>query len=58
MLNIKPVLTLTKEGKLEAYAKVHGLEVLVQEPHRRAPNVRPRGYGENFAPDRRMPWTH
>lgn len=42
----------------EDYAREHGLEFVVQEPHRRAPNVRPRGYGENFATDRRMPWTH
>lgn len=42
----------------EDYAREHGLEFVVQEPHRRAPNVRPRGYGENFATDRRVPWTH
>ena len=42
----------------EDYASEHGLDYVVQEPHRRAPNVRPRGYGENFATDRRMPWTH
>lgn len=42
----------------EDYAKERGLDFVVQEPHIRAQNVRPRGYGENFAPDRRMPWTH
>ena len=42
----------------EDYAREHGLDYVVQEPHRRAPNIRPRGYGENFATDRRMPWTH
>lgn len=42
----------------EAYAKAHGIEVLVQPPQRRGLNVRPRGYGENFTPDRRTPWTH
>lgn len=42
----------------EAYAKAHNLDYQVAEPNRRAPNVRPRGYGENFATDRRAPWTH
>ncbi|UXU74657.1 MULTISPECIES: ETC complex I subunit [unclassified Paracoccus (in: a-proteobacteria)] len=42
----------------EDYAREHGLEYEVIEPHFRAANVRPRGYGENFATDRRMPWTH
>ena len=45
-------------AEAEAYAKAHGLEYVVTEPHRRAPNVRPRGYGENFSSDRRAPWTH
>ncbi|RJL19096.1 ETC complex I subunit [Paracoccus siganidrum] len=42
----------------EEYAREHGLDYVVQEPHSRAPNIRPRGYGENFATDRRAPWTH
>ena len=42
----------------EDYAREHGLDFIVQEPHRRAQNIRPRGYGENFATDRRAPWTH
>ena len=42
----------------EDYAKERGLDFVVQEPHKRAPNIRARGYGENFATDRRMPWTH
>lgn len=44
--------------KAEAYAKSHGIEYVVLPPQRRAPNIRTRGYGENFVPDRRMPWTH
>lgn len=40
------------------YAREHGLEYVVQPPQGRATNIRPRGYGENFATDRRMPWTH
>lgn len=42
----------------EAYAKAHGLRVEVQAAQKRAVNIRPRGYAENFAPDRRQPWTH
>ncbi|MCE5974265.1 ETC complex I subunit [Sinirhodobacter sp. WL0062] len=42
----------------EAYAKEQGLEYTVTEPHKRAANVRVRGYGENFASDRRANWTH
>ncbi len=48
------------ESKEEAldYAREHGIEAVVQEPKERKHNIRPRGYGENFATDRRAPWTH
>ena len=42
----------------EDYAREHGLSYILQEPNRRAPVIRPRGYGENFATDRRSSWTH
>ena len=42
----------------EAYAKAHGITAVVLPPQNRGVNVRPRGYGENFATDRRLPWTH
>lgn len=42
----------------EDYAREHGLDYVIQYSHRRAPSIRPRGYGENFATDRRAPWTH
>ena len=42
----------------EDYARERGLDYEVIEPHTRAPNIRPRGYGENFATDRREVWTH
>ena len=45
-------------AEAEAYAKSKGLDYIVTEPKPRAPNVRPRGYGGNFATDRRLPWTH
>ena len=42
----------------EAYAKERGIPYDVVAPHARRPNIRPRGYGENFATDRRETWTH
>ncbi|MFZ5709460.1 MAG: ETC complex I subunit [Pseudomonadota bacterium] len=42
----------------EAYARDEGIDYVVIEPHGRAPNIRPRGYGENFATDRKGQWTH
>lgn len=47
----------TKEAALE-YARDKGIDAVVVEPKRRQSNVRPRGYGENFATDRRGAWTH
>lgn len=42
----------------EAYATAKGIEFEVIEPKARKPVIRPRGYGENFATDRRGAWTH
>jgi NADH dehydrogenase len=42
----------------EAYAAEHGIDVVVTEPKPRRPVIRPRGYGENFATDRKGAWTH
>lgn len=42
----------------EDYANQHGIEFTVMEPQIRKPNIRPRGYGENFATDRKGAWTH
>ncbi|MFD1343282.1 ETC complex I subunit [Litorisediminicola beolgyonensis] len=47
----------TKEAALE-YARDHGIDAQVFEPKERKFNVRPRGYAENFAVDRRGAWTH
>ncbi|MDQ2064827.1 ETC complex I subunit [Xinfangfangia sp. CPCC 101601] len=41
-----------------AYAASKGIEATVIEPQPRKANIRPRGYGENFATDRRGAWTH
>jgi len=40
------------------YAKDHGIDAVVQEPKPRKANIRPGGYGENFATNRRSVWTH
>lgn len=40
------------------YAEERGIEYIVLQPKKRKVNVRPRGYGGNFAPDRRQVWTH
>ena len=42
----------------EAYAASKGIEFDMIEPKARKPVIRPRGYGENFATDRRGAWTH
>ena len=42
----------------EAYARDQGIDVVVTDPHRRKPNIRPGGYGDNFATNRRETWTH
>jgi NADH dehydrogenase len=47
----------TRDAAL-SYAREHGIDATVQEPHKRKPNIRQRGYGENFATNRRGAWTH
>lgn len=47
----------TKEAAQD-YARAHGIEAVVIEPKKRKPNIRPGGYGENFATNRRGAWTH
>ena len=42
----------------EDFARARGIEVAVSAPKPRRPGIRPRGYGENFAVDRRVAWTH
>ena len=47
----------TKEAALE-YARDNGIDAVVTEPHSRKPNIRPNGYGDNFATNRKQVWTH
>ena len=42
----------------EAYATANAIEFDVIEPQKRKALIRQRGYGENFATDRRGVWTH
>lgn len=47
----------TKEAA-EDYARERGIEFDVIDPHARRANIRPGGYGENFATNRKGVWTH
>ena len=40
------------------YAQANGIEAVMREAQPRQHNIRPRGYGENFATERRGSWTH
>ena len=40
------------------YAQENGIAASVTEPQKRKPIVRPGGYAENFATNRRVVWTH
>ncbi len=47
----------TKEAA-EDYARDRGIDFDVVDPHARSANIRPGGYGENFATNRKGVWTH
>lgn len=47
----------TKEAAMD-YATANGIDARVYEAKQRKPIVRPGGYGENFATNRRGVWTH
>jgi hypothetical protein len=51
-------LTFDTREAAEAYANEKGFAFDVTEPKARKPILRPRGYGENFATDRKGAWTH
>lgn len=51
-------MTFESREEAVAYAEAHGIDAIVVEPKPRRPNIRPRGYGENFATQRRNAWTH
>ncbi|MEP2642326.1 ETC complex I subunit [Roseobacter sp.] len=47
----------TKDAAVD-YAHENDIDADVQEPKKRRANIRPGGYGENFATGRRGAWTH
>jgi len=47
----------SKEAALD-YARERNIDATVTEPKSRKPNIRPNGYGDNFATNRRTVWTH
>lgn len=47
----------SKQAALD-YANDHGIDAVVTEPKPRKHNIRPGGYGDNFATNRRSVWTH
>ena len=47
----------SKEAALD-YARAQGIEAAVSEPNKRKSHIRPSGYGDNFATNRRTVWTH
>lgn len=51
-------LSFATEAEARAYAEGQGWMVQVVPPQTRKPNIRPGGYGENFATGRREPWSH
>jgi ETC complex I subunit conserved region len=42
----------------QLYAQTKGIDAVVTLPKPRKAVIRPRGYGENFATDRKGAWTH
>jgi hypothetical protein len=51
-------LTFPSREEAVAYAERHGIPYQTFEPKRRSHILRQNGYGDNFSPHRRVPWTH
>ncbi len=51
-------LTFESCEEAEEYARRHGIPYTIVPPHERRANVRRMGYADNFAANRRIPWTH
>ncbi len=45
-------------AEAEEYARDRGIDYDVAEPNIRKANIRPGGYGDNFATHRKGAWTH
>lgn len=46
------------QEEAETYARENRIDYVVLPVHGRKANIRPMGYGENFATGRRGAWTH
>lgn len=51
-------LTFESKEAATAYAQRNGIAFRVAEPKTRKPIIRPGGYGDNFAYNRKAAWTH
>ena len=51
-------LRFTSKDEAVAYAEKHGIAYRLSEPKPRKQTIRPGGYGDNFATNRRGAWTH
>ena len=51
-------LTFKTKEDAALYAETHGLSYTVIESQVRKPVIRKNGYGENFATNRKISWTH
>ena len=51
-------LSFDSEAAAIAYARAKGIAFTLQRPQKRKANLRPGGYGDNFATNRRTVWTH
>lgn len=51
-------LTFESREEAEGYARDRGIDYVVLRPQRRKTNIRPGGYADNFAANRRGAWTH
>lgn len=51
-------LTFDSQAAAMEYAQANGIDAVVSSTHQRAQNIRPGGYGDNFATNRRTVWTH
>tara|TARA_R110002096_G_scaffold47575_19_gene127095 strand:+ start:703 stop:1014 length:312 start_codon:yes stop_codon:yes gene_type:complete len=57
-MNSQLRLRFASRTEAEAYAKAQGIDYSVATPKVRKAVIRPGGYGDNFATNRRGVWTH
>jgi len=57
-MNSQVRLTFDSLEAARKYAASHGIDAEITTPQKRKPNIRPGGYGDNFATNRKTVWTH